>query len=188
MSGDLKSFFTRRPLWVTVPVIVAFSVACSVGAMLLLMSLLGQTQGPGFARSLTVAIVAPMMVSAPIGGYIIHLLREVESARQQAQMLAWYDELTGLLNRRRFCELGGREMALVQRGGRRLMAALIDVDDFKRINDRYGHAGGDAVLRAMGKVLPSLVRNTDLVARWGGEEFALLLPDAGDAAVLAERV
>jgi diguanylate cyclase (GGDEF)-like protein len=179
MQRHVQNFFIKRPLWMTIPVIVAISVAASLGALFGLTELMGMGYGPGFRRSLTIAITAPTLVSAPIGGYIVHLLREVEIARQQAQARAWNDELTRLMNRRRFTEIGMRELALSQRAGRRLVAVMLDVDDFKRINDQHGHAGGDKLLRALGGALPGELRATDLVSRWGGEEFALLMPDAG---------
>jgi len=190
MHRSVNAFFVTRPLWVTIPVIVAASVAASVGALFVLVELLGHGYGPTFGRSLTIAIAAPTLVSAPIGGYIVHLLREVDRARQQAQALAWHDPLTGQLNRRRMIELGERELAMARRAGRPVTAALIDIDDFKRINDQHGHAGGDAVLRAVALAVAAQLRGTDFVARWGGEEFALILPDAdiGEATLVAERV
>ncbi len=190
MRQSLRQFFLKRPLWMTIPVIVIISVASSLGALFLLTELMGMGYGPTFPRSLTIAIVAPTLVSGPIGGFIVHLLREVEVAREQAQLLAWKDELTGLINRRRFAELGVRELGLARRQGTTLSAVLLDVDDFKRINDRYGHAAGDAVLQGIGRALPTALRSTDLAGRWGGEEFALLLPGAvgTDAAMVTERV
>jgi diguanylate cyclase (GGDEF)-like protein len=185
MQGHMQDFFVKRSPWITIPVIVAVSIASSVGALFLLTELMGMGYGPTFRRSLMIAVTAPTLVSAPIGGYIVYLLREVEVARRQAQALAWNDELTRLMNRRRFTEIGTRELALAQRGGRRLVAVLLDVDDFKRVNDVHGHAGGDRLLRALGRALPAELRSTDLVSRWGGEEFALLMPETGaaDAAV-----
>lgn len=190
MRASVNAFFVNRPLWVTIPVIVAVSVASSVCALFLLVELLGHGYGPTFGRSLTIAITAPMLVSAPIGGYIVHLLREVDRARQMAQAMAWRDALTGLLNRRRLTELAERELAVARRTKRPVSAALIDVDDFKRINDRHGHAGGDAVLKAVGSTVAAQLRDTDLVARWGGEEFAVILPDAdaAEAGCVAERL
>lgn len=190
MRQTLRQFFLKQPLTMTVPMIVLTSIASSVGTLFLLTELMGTGYGPTFVRSLTIATVAPTLVSGPIGGFIVHLLREVEAARQQAQSLAWNDELTGLLNRRRFVELGTRELRLAQRQHTTLSAVLLDVDDFKRINDRHGHAAGDAVLQAIGRLLPGALRSTDIAARWGGEEFALLLPGAvgTDTVVVTERV
>jgi predicted signal transduction protein with EAL and GGDEF domain len=92
MRSGLQGFFVRQPLWVSIPLIVALSVASSVGTLFLLTELMGMPYGPSFRRSLAIAITAPVLVSAPIGGWIVHLLREVELARQQAQALAWNDE------------------------------------------------------------------------------------------------
>jgi len=91
------------------------------------------------------------------------------------------DPLTGLMNRRAFTAAAGRELHGVERNGEALCVLLLDVDHFKVINDRRGHATGDRVLAALGRLLPGLVRRTDLVGRWGGEEFVLLLPGCAAA-------
>lgn len=190
MSGRVHAFFTDRPLWLTIPVIVATSVGASVGALFLLVELMGHGYGPTFGRSLTIAIVAPTMVSAPIGGFIVHLLRQVDEARRLAQAQAWHDPLTGLLNRRRLIELGERELAIATRTARPVSAALIDVDHFKLVNDQHGHAAGDAVLQAVGATAARQLRGTDLLGRWGGEEFIVFLQDAdlASARTTAERI
>lgn len=190
MRSTVRHFFLSRPLWQSIPVIVGVSIASSVGALFLLSELMNMPYGPTFARSLTIAIVAPTLVSAPIGGFIVHLLREVEHARNEAVRQAGRDELTGLMNRRHFSAMATRELTLAHRGQRRGVAVLLDVDDFKQVNDTHGHAAGDALLIAVGQTLSAELRTTDLVGRWGGEEFALLLPDVGldDAIPLAERV
>ena len=86
------------------------------------------------------------------------------------------DALTGLYTRRFLDELGGREIIRARREFTPLTAAFIDADKFKNINDTYGHAGGDAVLRAIGPACKRGLRASDLLGRYGGEEFVLLLP------------
>lgn len=113
-----------------------------------------------------------------------HYLGKVESDSRQlsdelnrARMLSMTDELTGLPNRRAFLQRLEDEVARVQRYGFPLSMALIDLDFFKQVNDKYGHAGGDEVLEGYSKNILSIFRHHDLVARYGGEEFAVLLPN-----------
>ena len=101
--------------------------------------------------------------------------------------LANSDDLTGLANRRRFDEELGRFVAYGRRYGRPGALVLFDLDGFKGVNDRYGHAAGDLVLAAVGGALRAGVRTTDVVARLGGDEFGVVLPEGGadDAAKVA---
>jgi diguanylate cyclase (GGDEF)-like protein len=87
------------------------------------------------------------------------------------------DVLTGLYTRRFLDELAHHEIARARRAGLPLTAALIDIDKFKTVNDTFGHAAGDAVLRAIGPVCKAVLRPSDLMARYGGEELVILLPD-----------
>jgi diguanylate cyclase (GGDEF)-like protein len=91
--------------------------------------------------------------------------------------MAITDPLTGLLNRRRMDERLKEEQARFTRTGKAFGVILADVDHFKSINDSYGHATGDQVLRAVATLLGQALRGQDEAARWGGEEFLLLLPD-----------
>jgi diguanylate cyclase (GGDEF)-like protein len=113
-----------------------------------------------------------------------HYLQLIESDSRQlsdeltrVRLLSLTDELTGLPNRRAFLRRIEDEVARVQRYGFPLSFALIDLDHFKQINDKYGHAGGDEVLQIYSKNILSIFRHHDLVARYGGEEFAVLLPN-----------
>jgi diguanylate cyclase (GGDEF)-like protein len=108
----------------------------------------------------------------------------------RAQHAANHDHLTGASSRRAFFELATRERARAQRRGGPLSLLLFDVDHFKRINDTHGHATGDRVLVDIVERTGAAVRSIDTVARVGGEEFAVLLPDTGaeTALVVAERL
>ncbi|MDE1175656.1 MAG: diguanylate cyclase [Edaphobacter sp.] len=116
--------------------------------------------------------------------------RELEEANEQLRRLAVTDELTGLRNRRAFEERLVMEFSMARRRRRELAVLLIDVDNFKMTNDRYGHAAGDEVLRRLGMILRTTVRLPDLPARYGGEEFVVLLPESGEESAmgLARRV
>jgi diguanylate cyclase (GGDEF)-like protein len=103
---------------------------------------------------------------------------ELAASKEQLERLAALDPLTELANRRSFDAALEHEWKRAQRGGHWLSLALLDVDFFKRFNDRYGHARGDACLRAVAQAVAARCRRpSDLVARYGGEEFALVLPE-----------
>ncbi|MGB7934000.1 MAG: diguanylate cyclase [Gammaproteobacteria bacterium] len=112
--------------------------------------------------------------------------RELTDELSRVRMLSLTDELTGLANRRAFMRRLEDEVARVQRYGFPLSFALMDLDHFKGINDEYGHAAGDEVLRVYSKNILSVFRHHDMVARYGGEEFAVLLPNTdADGAIRA---
>jgi diguanylate cyclase (GGDEF)-like protein len=108
----------------------------------------------------------------------------------EVQRQAITDELTGLYNRRGLTELGEREVERAWRYGRNLSAMMIDIDDLKSINDTYGHAGGDRAIIYIAQVCSSNTRKIDVVCRFGGDEFVILLPenDLFIAAKVAERL
>lgn len=108
-------------------------------------------------------------------------LRVREAARRRAEHLASHDPLTGLRNRRAFFEEANREWHRAMRNGHQLSVVMADMDHFKRINDRFGHGAGDQALLQLSGLVRQTMRSSDLVARWGGEEIVLLLPDADQA-------
>jgi len=103
----------------------------------------------------------------------------LEASLEQIRVLATQDELTGLVNRRHMMVMLRAEQARQQRNGQAMSVVLLDLDHFKHINDSFGHQTGDAVLRAFAGGVSSGLRVSDVLARWGGEEFLLMLPETG---------
>ncbi len=111
-------------------------------------------------------------------GYLLSRLKE---ALDRERVSSRIDELTGLPNRRAFFEIAEREVDRARRYERPITVAYVDVDDFKLVNDRLGHAGGDAMLRAAARTLAECTRGgSDVVSRLGGDEFVILLPETGE--------
>lgn len=115
---------------------------------------------------------------------------QVIDLHEQLQRQATIDEMTGLANHRRFQEALGKAIAHAHRSGEPVSLVLLDVDNFKRVNDTYGHQCGDAVLRELGTILRERTRAADTAARYGGEELAVIMPgtDAAGACVSAEEL
>jgi diguanylate cyclase (GGDEF)-like protein len=112
------------------------------------------------------------------------LFRSIRYAIERHQMqselrsLSLRDELTGLYNRRGFLTLAGQHLKLARRTGQEFFIVFADIDDLKAINDTYGHAEGDAVLMAAADILKKIIRESDILARYGGDEFLVLITDA----------
>ncbi len=125
------------------------------------------------------------ILSTELGGPL-----RIAALISEARRLAATDALTGLMNRRAFLEALDRERSRAARHTLPLSLLMLDVDHFKRVNDTYGHDGGDAVLRGIAAVLRKIARKSDFVSRWGGEEFVLALAQTAEAGgrVAAERV
>ena len=121
---------------------------------------------------------------------VAYRVRQHDQARQRAEQLARVDALTGLLNRRALVEQGEGLLNMSRRSGAPLALIVLDLDHFKRVNDLHGHAVGDRVLIETARVLQEISRRGDLVCRWGGEEFILLLPGASldEARPIAGRI
>jgi len=118
------------------------------------------------------------------------LLMHRERQEHDSERLAMTDSLTGVYNRRTLFDLGEKELSRARRTGASLSLLILDVDHFKRINDKHGHLGGDAVLQRFVEVVRGCLRQSDVLTRYGGEEFCILLPDVGvaGAKVVGERI
>lgn len=122
--------------------------------------------------------------------FATRMIRQLSASRARMEELAITDELTGLYNRRHAFARFSDELQKVQRGGGTLSCLVLDLDHFKRINDEHGHGAGDTVLRVVAAALRSALRPYDILARIGGEEFLVILPDTGrdEALLAAERM
>jgi diguanylate cyclase (GGDEF)-like protein len=132
------------------------------------------------------ALVALMLLTFVLARPLLRAFRWTEEQASEARI----DALTGLANRRAFEEILAAEISRAHRFAHQLAVVLLDLDRFKEINDSFGHAAGDVMLRAVSRLLTSLARQGDTVARWGGEEFVVVLPetDLEGAQRFAERL
>ena len=121
---------------------------------------------------------------------MVQYINDRKYMEQQLQELASSDMLTGLANRRAGASFLETQLALCQRLGLPLGLAFIDIDHFKQVNDRHGHQTGDDVLKNVGAIVSGTVRHSDMVCRWGGEEFILIAPNTNHAQMvaLAEKI
>ena len=131
-----------------------------------------------FSPFLLVAYVTSMLAS------------DIRAAKNKITVLSQTDELTGLLNMRAFNVILEKEIAAATRYSTPYTVLMIDVDELKRVNDHYGHTAGSHLVKAVGNSLRSCVRNSDVLARFGGDEFVVLLPQTSteDAHKAAERI
>jgi diguanylate cyclase (GGDEF)-like protein len=151
----------------------------------------------GFASGVTVFVVLTAGMLGRVVWYSARSLNDVDRQREEAwqreqemRELSGLDPLTGVLNRRRLCDQFERELNRSIRNDRRLSCVMLDVDIFKRINDTHGHVAGDMAIKAVARILIRECRSCDLVARYGGDEFCVMVPESDEAgaAKLAERL
>ncbi|GAB2483388.1 diguanylate cyclase [Comamonas humi] len=126
-----------------------------------------------------IAACLPLLLAYPafVGMAIRRAWRELSAQRTALMELSLRDALSGLYNRRYWDRRVAEEYARFRRGGNEACLVLIDLDNFKNVNDQYGHPVGDDVIRRFGRMLAKDLRNIDVACRYGGEEFALLLPN-----------
>lgn len=146
-------------------------------------------------RSMTASLLAREQeletMNQTLETQVLQRTHALAAANRELERLATHDALTGLHNRRHCDERVAECMAVGQRSGRTFAVLMLDADHFKQINDRFGHATGDAVLQQLAEVLRAQTRGSDLVARYGGEEFVVVLPhnqNPEEVAQVAEKI
>jgi diguanylate cyclase (GGDEF)-like protein len=177
----------KRYLRYSVITVTLLSLTASV-AVTLLVELFNPTAN--YLQGLWVALVVPLLVVPPLALWHHGVLFDLEAAKREIEQLSRTDGLTSLNNRRYFFELSHREAASAERYEYPISVLIIDLDHFKSVNDNYGHQTGDKVLQLVSRVMGRTVRDTDVIGRYGGEEFVALLSHAslGQAQELCQRL
>ena len=138
-----------------------------------------------FGRLCSARFASCWVLNTVVGGVSWRPCARWQRREQQAQRLAVTDALTGVANRRAITDTLAQEYTRARRRGEGMAVIMLDLDFFKQVNDRFGHAAGDDVLRLAASVLIQSVREVDRVGRLGGEEFMVLLPGADSVAAMA---
>ncbi len=178
---------TRRDIAIQTALVTGLSVLASVVVTVIVTTMLGTVS---IAIALIPAILVPLMVAPPITYRMSVLHHRLYLQKKLVERMAAEDSLTGLANRRAFFTQARYEFLLARRHRQRTSIIMCDIDHFKRINDKYGHTAGDRVIVEVAKAIREEIRESDIAARIGGEEYVIFLYDAGaaDATRIAERI
>lgn len=185
--GFLLRLLRSRGVWPATLAVALFSIGFSVVCGLILTPWF---IGPVTRGTVLFTIAIPALVAPPIIYLTMLLLYELDVAERRLQKLSITDDLTDAFNRRFLLHALDMGFAHSRRYGGELSLLMIDIDHFKRVNDRYGHQVGDLALIETVRRIASCLRDVDVLARYGGEEFVAMLPNtaAEGAYTLAERV
>jgi diguanylate cyclase (GGDEF)-like protein len=180
---------TRRDLWLFVALVTFISVAAAELSLGMLYFAYGESAF-SMANAFYIAAIVPVVVALPTSYLTSRMALQLSRAHSRLQELAHTDELTGLTNRRSFFASSEQILETAQAEDDVAALLVLDADYFKQLNDTYGHATGDAALQFITQQLRACVRQTDLICRLGGEEFAILVAgmDEVGAGMLADRI
>lgn len=172
------------------PATLLLALASSLGSLGLTWIGVRMLGHASMGNAFWLSLLVPLPLTLVAGGICCFLVVSLDRAWSTVNELAMQDTLTGLSNRRHFMPAAQRELELASRHQQALALLILDVDHFKNINDAFGHLAGDDVLMEISARCQGALRATDLLARWGGEEFIMLLPNTplAQACQLAERV
>lgn len=180
----------RRDVFLATAATTLFSVLVSVTLTWLALIMISQTDQQHLRLALSISVIVPLIAAALVSYKGFDLLRQVVESKKKIQKLSRFDELTTVYNRRYFMQLAERELSLGARHKNPVALMMLDLDHFKRVNDTHGHVVGDEVLLASARIIADTIRLTDIIGRYGGEEFLVLAPntDSNGTAELAERI
>ena len=178
--GNPKTF--RRLLrkygavWLTLAV-TGISILISLAMTIFINYLVDRTVSQ---FGIILSIVIPAMIAPGFEYHSLRLLDQLDKTEERLKLLSITDDLTGAFNRRHFFELANNEIMRVQRHGGTCAIAIMDFDNFKMVNDTYGHLAGDEALRRVSRICRENIRENDVFARYGGDEFVFLFPQTND--------
>ncbi|MBN1454316.1 MAG: GGDEF domain-containing protein [Anaerolineales bacterium] len=181
LSQRIRQFILKQGAAKSTLYITAISTLFSVVIAKMVAILLPGSSGD---FNVVIAITVPLLVAPPLSYIFISLYFELEKLREEVHALAITDELTRVFNRRHFMRVVEHELERAKRYRHALSLIIFDADNFKKVNDTYGHLCGDAVLQELCLTCSTLLRQCDTLARFGGEEFILLLPETDEASAL----
>ena len=162
--GHIKLTFVIGFISVLLSVAIAYSAVIIFGT-------------PFIWTNFILAIIIPAIIAPSVSWFFLKMYFRMEELEHEMRIMATYDPLTGLLTRKAFLDMSEEIYKKVLKDKRVFSVLYIDLDDFKKINDVYGHEGGDKVLSFFGEKLISIFRENDIIGRLGGEEMAVLVLD-----------
>ncbi|TMH09995.1 MAG: GGDEF domain-containing protein [Betaproteobacteria bacterium] len=171
----IKTCLKRFGLWPVVVAVTVISIAISLLLAIIVHVFVLGVEMPASAWALSIG--CPLLIAPTMSVGSFSLLLKLDLAHEQLRIISDTDYLTGAYNRRYFMSRLTEEVERCLRAGRPFSVALMDVDNFKSVNDTHGHSAGDEVLRCMAQTCMAQLRHIDTFARVGGEEFAVLLPN-----------
>ncbi len=172
----MRQFLISLGTFKVVLVITAISVITSLIVTALALQVFPSPPDMGYLAYI-VATIVPLIVAPAVSFILVQQYQEIHLLELEMRELATIDFLSGLLTRQAWLTQTEQYTSLAARNKSQFSILMIDLDDFKNINDSFGHAAGDKVITSFGKTLKNVARTSDIAARFGGEEFALFLPE-----------
>ena len=173
----IKGWFLKIGIFRSVIVLVFLAIIIS---LLLTIGIMLLTDEKITRPGIIATVVTPGATTAFFSIIILKLLFDLEEAEQKFKNLSKQDDLTGISNRRAFIEIAEKELDRAIRYGVEFSIVMFDINEFKNVNDRFGHVVGDKMLQEIAHQCQVRIRNTDHIARWGGDEFVVLVPQSED--------
>jgi diguanylate cyclase (GGDEF)-like protein len=152
------------------------TIGLTLISILLSLGITWGLKGGPLGEGLAIANIVPLLIAPIMNVQILRLLLQMDEAEQRLQVLSHTDDLTQTYNRRYFMQYIDQEFKRTKRYGSTFSIAILDLDNFKEINDKWGHLVGDQVLRTLTNMLKESIRQADVCARYGGDEFVFLFP------------